>query len=76
MYYTALKHIICCEEREFRALCASAAMLPDAVADAINELAVVYTEDTVLDADGSFWVLSDFYANDVMNAVVAREEDQ
>lgn len=76
LYYTALKHIICCEEREFRALCASAALLPDAVADAINELAVVYTEDTVLDADGTFWVLSDFYANDVMNAVVAREEDQ
>ncbi len=74
-YYTALKHIICREESEFSALCASLAMLPDAVADAINELAVTYTEDTVLDPDGSFWILSDFYANDVMNAVVAREED-
>ncbi|MBQ8578480.1 MAG: TerB N-terminal domain-containing protein [Clostridia bacterium] len=74
-YYTALKHIICREEAEFSALCASLTMLPDAVADAINELAVTYTDDTVLDADGNFWILSDFYANDVMNAVVAREED-
>ena len=74
-YYTALKHIICREEAEFSALCASAAMLGDAVADAINELAVTYTDDTVLDADGSFWSLSDFYANDVMNAVCAREDD-
>jgi hypothetical protein len=36
---------------------------------------VTYTDDTVIDPDGSFWILSDFYANDVMNAVVAREED-
>ena len=75
LYYTALKHIICREQTEFLALCQSAMMLPDAMIDAINELAVTYTDDTVIDADGSFWILSDFYANDVMNAVVAREED-
>ena len=75
LYYTALKHIICREQPEFGALCQSAMMMPDAMIDAINELAVSYTDDTVLDADGSFWKLSDFYANDVMNAVVAREED-
>ena len=75
LYYTALKHIICREQAEFTALCQSAMLLPDAMVDAINELAVTYTDDTVIDADGSFWILSDFYANDVMNAVVAREED-
>ena len=75
LYYTALKHIICREEDEFRTLCQTAMLLPDAMIDAINELAVTYTDDTVIDPDGSFWILSDFYANDVMNAVVAREED-
>lgn len=75
LYYTALKHIICREQTEFQALCRSAMLLPDAMVDAINELAVTYTDDTVIDADGDFWILSDFYANDVMNAVVAREED-
>lgn len=74
-YYTALKHIICREEDEFRTLCQTSMLLPDAMIDAINELAVTYTDDTVIDPDGSFWILSDFYANDVMNAVVAREED-
>ena len=75
LYYTALKHIICREQEAFSALCRGAMMLEEAVADAINELAVTYTEDTVLDPDGTFWILSDYYANDVMNAVVAREED-
>ena len=75
LYYTALKHIICREEDEFRTLCQTAMLLPDAMIDAINELAVTYTDDTVIDPDGNFWILSDFYANDVMNAVVAREED-
>lgn len=75
LYYTALKHIICREQDEFNALCQTSMLLPDAMIDAINELAVTYTDDTVIDPDGSFWILSDFYANDVMNAVVAREED-
>ncbi len=75
LYYTALKHIICREQAEFMTLCQTAMLLPDAMIDAINELAVTYTDDTVIDPDGSFWILSDFYANDVMNAVVAREED-
>lgn len=75
LYYTALKHIICREQAEFTTLCQTAMLLPDAMIDAINELAVTYTDDTVIDPDGSFWILSDFYANDVMNAVVAREED-
>lgn len=75
LYYTALKHIICREEDEFRTLCQTSMLLPDAMIDAINELAVTYTDDTIIDPDGSFWILSDFYANDVMNAVVAREED-
>ena len=75
VYYTALKHIICREQAEFTALCQASMLLPDAMIDAINELAVTYTDDTVIDPDGSFWILSDFYANDVMNAVVAREED-
>ncbi len=74
IYYRALKHIICREDDEFAALCASAALFPDAVADAINELAVEYTEDTVLEPDGSFWTLSPYYANDVMDAVVEKEE--
>ncbi|MBQ7298387.1 MAG: TerB N-terminal domain-containing protein [Clostridia bacterium] len=75
LYYTALKHIICREQAEFQTLCQTAMLLPDAMIDAINELAVTYTDDTVIDPDGSFWILSDFYANDVMNAVIAREED-
>jgi len=75
LYYTALKHIICREEDEFRTLCQTSMLLPDAMIDAINELAVTYTDDTIIDPDGNFWILSDFYANDVMNAVVAREED-
>ena len=75
LYYTALKHIICREQAEFHTLCQTAMLLPDAMVDAINELAVTYTDDTVIDPDGSFWILSDFYANDVMNAVVSREED-
>lgn len=74
LYYQALKHIICREDAEFAALCNASALLTDAVADAINELAVEYTEDTVLDPDGSFWTLSPYYANEVMNAVVAKEE--
>ena len=69
------KHIICREEDEFRTLCQTSMLLPDAMIDAINELAVTYTDDTIIDPDGNFWILSDFYANDVMNAVVAREED-
>ena len=75
LYYTALKHIICREQSEFVTLCQTSMLLPDAMIDAINELAVTYTDDTVIDPDGDFWILSDFYANDVMNAVVAREED-
>ncbi len=74
LYYDALKHIICREDAEFVSLCQSSALLPDAVADAINELAVEYTEDTVLEPDGSFWTLSPYYANEVMQAVVAKEE--
>lgn len=74
IYYEALKHIICGEEQEYRALCASAMMLPDAMADAVNEIAVTYTDDTALDADGSFWKLSDYYANDIMQAVILRED--
>ncbi len=74
LYYNALKHIICREDTEFAALCRDSTLLPDAVADAINELAVEYTEDTVLEPDGGFWTLSPYYANEVMQAVVAKEE--
>lgn len=74
IYYQALKHIICLEQAEYSALCQSAMMLPDAMADAINELAVTYTDDTALEPDGTFFKLSDFYANEIMNAVVARED--
>ncbi len=75
IYYQALKHIICMETAEYHALCQQAMLLPDAMADAINEVAVTYTDDTILDADGTFWKLSDYYANDVMHAVIAKEDD-
>lgn len=74
IYYDALKHIICGEEKEYAALCSSVMMLPDAMADAINEAAVTYTDDTALEPDGSFWKLSDYYANEITAAVILRED--
>ncbi len=74
-YYQALKHIIAGEIGEYKALCASVMLLPEAMADAINEIAVTYTDDTALDADGEgFWHLSDYYANEIMEAVIERED--
>jgi len=73
--FTALKHIICMEWEEYDALCKRLMLLGETMADAINECAVTYTDDTVLDADGAHWKLSDFYANDVTNAVCAREDE-
>ncbi len=74
IYYAALKHLICMENDEFLTLCQTNGLLPDAVCDAINDIAVTYTDDTVLEGSATGWQVSSYYANEVMAAIVAKEE--
>ncbi|MBQ4289908.1 MAG: TerB N-terminal domain-containing protein [Clostridia bacterium] len=72
--YQALKLIICGERDSYLDLCKTSLLLPDAMAEKINDIAVTYTDDTAIVPDGDFWHLSDYYANDIMNAVIERED--
>ena len=45
----------------------------DAVCASINDIAVTYTDDTVLEEANGAWRVSSYYANELMAAIIARE---
>lgn len=73
VYYTALKHLLCLEYDEFTLLCKTEGLLCDAVCASINDIAVTYTDDTVLEEANGAWRVSSYYANELMAAIIARE---
>ena len=74
--YEALKSIINGEKAVYTEHCARLLLLPDAMAELLNDRAVALTGDVAVeeDADGTFYHLSDYYANEITDAVIAREE--
>ena len=72
--YEALKHIINGEKEAFEVVCARLLLLPQAMAERLNDRAVRLIEDTAVEEDADFYHLSDFYANEITDAVIRREE--
>ncbi len=72
--YAALKCIVSGEESEYRAICDGEFLLPDAMAERINGKAVDSFGDIAAESDGTFYHLSDYYANEITEAILKQEE--
>ncbi len=72
--YAALKCIVSGEISEYRTICEGAFLLPDAMTDRINEKASDSFGDIAVVPDGEFYHLSDYYANEITDAILKQEE--
>ncbi len=72
--YAALKCIVSGEVSEYRKICEGAFLLADAMTDSINEKASDSFGDIAVVPDGDFYHLSDYYANEITDAILKQEE--